>query len=274
MKCWTWFLSAAIVAVVAVAPILAADAPAAAPKAPEAKADAIATPKAEGAAAAPAKPSVEGDLAVMVRECKLTDEQATKLADAANAIMVQLAEWQKANADKMAGFQKAFEAARAANDEAAMAKVRTDATPAMQERMAVIMKGQKGMMQILTPEQRATWLGFITFRQLMGGMAAVDLTTEQLTKIREICNASGKEMDTIKDEGEAGMAALMKVRTSLLTNVRENVLTVEQRAKMPPMPEPPAVAPKAPAADSKAPAAESKAPAKDAKAPETKAPAK
>jgi Spy/CpxP family protein refolding chaperone len=196
----------------------------------------------------------------MVRECKLTDEQTTKLADAANAIMVQLAEWQKANADKMAGFQKAYETARAANDEAGMAKVRTDAMPAMQERMAVIMKGQKGMMQILTPEQRAIWLGFITFRQLMGGMAAVDLTTEQLTKLREICNASGKDMDAIKDEGEAGMAALMKVRTALLTNVRENVLTVEQRAKMPPMPEPPA--------------AETKAPAKDAKAPETKAPAK
>jgi len=271
MKCWTWFLSAAIVAVVAVAPILAADAPAAAPKAPEAnKADvtvAPVTPKAEGAAAAPAKPSVEGDLAVMVRECKLTDEQTAKLADAANTIMVQLAEWQKTNADKMAGFQKAFEAARAANDEAAMAKVRTDATPAMQERMTLIMKGQKGMMQILTPEQRATWLGFITFRQLMGGMAAVDLTSEQLTKIREFCNAAGKEMDAIKDEGEAGMTALMKVRTALLTNVRENVLTVEQRAKVPPMPDPPAAAPKAPAADSKA-------PAKDAKAPETKAPAK
>ena len=155
-----------------------------------------------------------------------------------------------------------------------MAKVRTDATPAMQERMTLIMKGQKGMMEILTPEQRATWLGFITFRQLMGGMAAIDLTTEQLTKIRAICNASGKEMDAIKDEGEAGIAALMKVRTSLVTNVRENVLTVEQRAKVPTMPEPPAAAPKAPAADSKAPAAEPKAPAKDAKAPEKKAPAK
>ena len=117
MKCWTWFLSAALVAIVAVAPILAADAPAAAPKAPEAKkADTPAAPKAEGAVAAPAKPGVEGDLAVMVRECKLTDEQTTKLSEAANAIMVQLTEWQKTNADKMAGFQKAFEAARAAND--------------------------------------------------------------------------------------------------------------------------------------------------------------
>jgi Spy/CpxP family protein refolding chaperone len=253
MKCWTWFLSAALLAVVAVAPILAADAPATAPAAPAAPAP---------AAAAPAKPPVEGDLAVMVRECKLTDEQVAKLSEAANAIMVQLNEWQKTNADKLAGFQKAYEAARTANDEAAMTKVRTDAQPVMQERMTMVMKGQKGMMDILTPDQRAIWVGFITFRQLMVGMAAIDLTAEQLTKIREICNASGKSIDGIKDEGEAGMAAMMKARIALLTDVREKVLSAEQRAKLPPITEPPVAAPKAPAADSKAPAADSKAPAK------------
>jgi Spy/CpxP family protein refolding chaperone len=260
MKCRTWFLSAALLIIVTVAPVLAADAPAAAPEAK--KADAPAAPAAP-AAAAPAKPPVEGDLAVMVRECKLTDEQVTKLAESANSIMLQLAEWQKTNADKLAGFQKAFETARTANDEAAMTKVRTDAMPVMQERMTLIMKGQKGMMDILTPEQRATWLGFITFRQLMAGMAAVDLTSEQLTKIREICNATGKDIDGIKEEGEAGMAAMMKVRTALLDNIREKVLTAEQRAKMP---APTAAIPPAGPAGATPPAA-------PPKAAETKAPA-
>ena len=272
MKCRTWFLSAALLLVIAVAPLLAADAPAA----PEAKkADAPAAPKTEGApaAAAPAKPAVDGDLAIMVRECKLTDEQVVKLTEAASAIMVQLSNWQKANADKLTGFQKAFEAARAANDEAAMAKVKTDAQPAFQERLALIMKGQKGMMDILSPEQRSIWLGYITFRQLMVGMAPVDLTTEQLMKIRELCNTAGKELDGVKDEGEAGMAALVKIRTTMLDNLREKILTPEQRAKMPPNPPaPPAgatppAAPKAP--ETKAP--EPKAP--EPKAPETKAPA-
>jgi Spy/CpxP family protein refolding chaperone len=248
MKCRTWFLSAALLVAVAVAPVLAADAPAAAPAAP--------------AAAAPAKPAIDGDLAIMVRECKLTDEQVTKLAESANAIMLQLAEWQKTNADKLAGFQKAFEAARTANDTAAIAKVQTDAQPVMQERMALIMKGQKGMMDILSPEQRSVWLGFITFRQLMAGMASVDMTTEQLTKIREICNAAGKDLDGIKVEGEAGMAELLKVRTKLLSDIREKVLTAEQRAKLPPIAEAPA-----------APPAGATPPAAAPKAPETKAPA-
>jgi Spy/CpxP family protein refolding chaperone len=262
MKCRTWFLSAALLVAVAVAPVLAADAPAAAPAAP-ATAPAAAAPAA-AAPAAPAKPAVDGDLAVMVRECKLTDEQVAKLAEAATGIMTQLGEWQKANADKLAGFQKAFEAARTANDAAAIAKVQTDAQPVMQERMALIMKGQKGMMDILTPDQRSLWLGFITFRQLMAGMTSVDLTTEQLTKIREICNATGKDLDGIKVEGEAGMAQLVKVRAKLLGDIREKVLTAEQRAKMPPPiteapaatpagATPPAVAPKAP--EPKAPAA-------------------
>jgi Spy/CpxP family protein refolding chaperone len=265
MKCRTWFLSAALLLVIAVAPVLAADAPAAA-KAPEAKkAAAPAAPKTEGApaAAAPAKPAVDGDLAVMVRECKLTDEQVVKLTEAASAIMVQLGDWQKTNADKLAGFQKAFEAAQTAKDEAAMAKVRTDAMPVMQERMTLIMKGQKGMMDILSPEQRSTWLGYITFRQLMAGMSAVDLTTEQLAKIRELCNTAGKELDGVKDEGEAGMAALVKIRTTMLDNIRAKILTPEQRAKMPPNPTVPPAGATPPAAP--------KAP--ETKAPETKAPA-
>ena len=173
-------------------------------------------------------------------------------------------------------FQKDFEAARKSSDEAALAKVRTESQPIFQERMKLIMNGQKGMMEILTPEQRNTWMGFITFRQLMVAMAPVDLKGEQLAKIREICNAAGKDLDAIKDEGEAGMAALIKVRTAIINNVRDNVLTAEQRAKMPaqltePPPMPPAAGATTPAADPKAPAKDSKAP--ETKAPETKAPA-
>jgi len=55
---------------------------------------------------------------------------------------------------------------------------------------------------------------------------------------------------------------MMKARIALLTDVREKVLSAEQRAKLPPITEPPVAAPKAPAADSKAPAADSKVPAK------------
>jgi len=283
MRCWTWFLSAALLAAVAIAPVLAAEAPAAAPEAKKAdeanKAESPAAPKSEaakpeaaGAPAAPAtpKPAVEGDLAIMVRECKLTDEQVTKLTEAATAIMTQLGEWQKTNADKLAAFQKAFQAAQASKDEAALLKARTDAMPIFQERMNVIMKGQKGMLEILTPEQRGIWIGFIAFRQLMVPMAQVDLTGDQLAKIREICNAAAKDIDGIKDEGETGMAALVKIRTAMLADIRGKVLTAEQWAKLPrELTEPPA----APPAGAAPAAADPKAPAKDSTAPETTAPA-
>jgi len=270
MRCWTWFLSAALLAAIAIGPVLAADAPAAAAKDEAAKPEAAAPAPAPPAAATPVRPTGDSDLAVMIRECKLSDEQVTKLAEAATAIMTQLADWQKTNADKLAVFQKDFEAARKSNDEAALAKVRTESQPIFQERMNLIMNGQKGMMEILTPEQRNTWVGFITFRQLMVAMAPVDLKTEQLAKIREICNAAGKDIDAIKEEGEAGMAALIKVRTAIINNVRDNVLTAEQRAKLPPqLTEPPPVPP----AGATPAAADPKAPAKDSKAPETKAPA-
>jgi hypothetical protein len=279
MKCRTWFLGAALLAAVAIAPVPAADAPAAAPKADEpAKAESPAAPKTEAPAApapaAPAKPALDGDLAILVRECKLTDEQVTKLAEAAAVIATQLADWQKANADKLAALQKEFQAAQASKDEAALSKARTDAIPVFQERISIIVKGQKGMMDILTPEQRAIWLGFITFRQLMIPMVQIDLTAEQLGKIREICNTAGKDFDAVKEQGEAGAAALLKVRNAMLSNVRDNVLTDAQRAKWPQQlnenpPAPPAGA-APPAAEPKAAPKDSKAP--DAKAPEDKAP--
>lgn len=279
MRCWSWFLSAALLAAVATAPVLAADAPAAAPKADEAKKVAEATaPKPETAAPAPAappKPAVDGDLAIMVRECKLTDEQVTKLAEAAVALMAQLADWQKANAEKLATFQKDLEGARQAKDEAALKKLRDEFTPLFQERMKLIVNGQKGMLELLTPEQRTTWIGFQTFRQLMVALAPADVKVEQFAKIREICNAAARDIDAIKDAGEAGTAARLKVRNAVITNLREKVLTAEQWAKLPPEftenpPAPPAAA-MPPAAEPKAAPKDSKAP--DAKAPEDKAPA-
>jgi len=252
MKCRTWFLSAALLAALAVAPVLAADAPAAAPAAPKAKAAAPAAP----AAAAPAKPPIDGDLADMVRECKLTDEQVAKLAEAGTRLQTQLAEWRKTNADKIARLNKAIEAAQSAKDEAALAKVRSESMLIFQEQMNLTMKGLKGMMDILTPEQRSLWWGFVTFRELMAGMASVGLTTEQVTKIREICNAAGKDLDAIKEEGEAGMAAMLKVRTKVQGDVREKVLTAEQRTKLPP---PITEAPAAPTKGATPPAAAPKA---------------
>jgi hypothetical protein len=108
-------------------------------------------------------------------------------------------------------------------------------------------------------------------------LAQINLTGEQLTKIREICNAAGKEVGEVKDEGEAGAAAMMKIRTTLLNDVRDKVLTPEQRTKMEPPPVAPTPAPAAatpPAAATQAP--ETRAPEAEKKAPdaESKDPAK
>jgi Spy/CpxP family protein refolding chaperone len=243
MKLLTWLLCV----------VLAAATAAWAPSPPSSEAGAPAkqapeTEKADPAAPAPAKtdapkapataalPSADGDLALMIKECKLTDEQVAKLNTAAAAAMAEMTQWQQANAEKLGSFQKAADAARQTQDEPAFRKVLTDAQPLIQERAALIMKSQKAILDILTPDQKQVWMGFVAYRQLTAPLARANLTPEQETKIRALCNEAAKEINDIKAEGPEALQAQGTILTKVVSTIRDQILTAEQRAiVMPPV---------------------------------------
>ena len=242
MKLLTWLLCV----------VLAAATAAWAPSPPSSEAGAPAkqapeTEKADPAAPAPAKtdapkapataalPSADGDLALMIKECKLTDEQVAKLNTAAAAAMAEMTQWQQANAEKLGSFQKAADAARQTQDEPAFRKVLTDAQPLIQERAALIMKSQKAILDILTPDQKQVWMGFVAYRQLTAPLARANLTPEQEAKIRALCNGAAKEIGEIKAEGPESIQAQGAILTKVVSAIRDQILTAEQRAiLMPP----------------------------------------
>jgi len=239
MKPLTWLLCVMLAAATA-ASASAGEAAAPAKQAPEAE-------KANPAAPAPAKtdapappataapPSANGDLALMIKECKLSDEQVAKLNKAATAAMAEISQWQQANAEKLGSFQKAADAARQAQDEAAFRKVLTDAQPFIQERAALIMKSQKAIVDVLTPDQKQVWMGFVAYRQLTAPLARANLTPEQEAKIRALCNGAAKEIGEIKAEGPEAVQSQGAILAKVVSTIRDEVLTAEQRAiVMPP----------------------------------------
>jgi Spy/CpxP family protein refolding chaperone len=262
----------------------AAKAEAPKPEAPKTEAPKTEAPKAEEPKKAEdsKKAILEGPLADMVRECKLSDEQQAKLAQAVIDARAEAEAWQKTNAAKLEASRKAVQAAQDAGDQEATKKAYIDSMSLREETRALMMKHQNAIVAILTPEQRVAWQGYRLFVDVVSDLKAiVKLTDEQAPKVRPICEEAAQSLAAIKDEGEAGMKARMAVQEKLLTGIKEKVLTPEQRtmldAKLAP-PEKPAEKAPAPAAEkSPAPAAEKpaaeKAPAPAAEKPAAEKPA-
>jgi len=244
MKRWTWFLCAVAVLALAAAAPAAEAAPKAEPAKTEGSKPALATP--EAAAQEAERTSIEEIVGMLTKEVKLTADQQGKVREAITAARAAMVTWEKSNADRIEAIKKA-----GAADAATLQKARDDYRALAQENQALQMKHQASIMEILTPDQRMVWQGFTIFSEMANQLKPLNLTAEQTARCRALCDAAAKEMGAVKAEGEAGAKARQGIFVKLITDVRDTVLTAEQRAKMMPPgggPGPgPAVAPPTPA---------------------------
>jgi Spy/CpxP family protein refolding chaperone len=245
MKWCTWLFSAAAVLMFTATVALAADAPPETKKPAEAK-----------------KPVLEGDLALMAKECKLSEEQQTKLATVAAEGKAAMEAWEKKNADKIEAFKKARAAAIEAKDEAAFRKAMEDVRPQIEENRALQVKYQHAIMTLLTPEQKLALQGFALSMEMIARLKGFNLTEAQSATVRTLCSQAAKEIADIKGDGEEASTAQRTILGKLELGIRDNVLTAEQKKLLAPPPEEtPAVDPKkteTPAADPKKAEAEKK----------------
>ena len=235
MKWCMWVLSAAAVLMLATTAALAADAPPKAKKPAEAK-----------------KPALEGDLAVMAKECKLSEAQQAKLASTAAEAKTAMEAWEKKNAEKLDAFKKARGAAIEAKDHAALKKVMDDIRPLIEENRALQTNHQNAIMALLTPEQKVALQGFALSIEMAAQLKSFNLTEAQSAKVRTMCDLAAKDLAQIKGEGEDAMTAQRAILDKLALGIKDNVLTAEQKALLAPPPdEKPAVDPKKPAGEKK-----------------------
>jgi len=193
-------------------------------------ADALATkPSHEGASGLPI------EWAAMANVLNFTDDQKAKLAEIAKARETALADWEKENGQgqKLKDARKELEAARKAGDKDAIAKAREQITPLEAAREKVLAPFHKQVMDLLTPDQKALWAE----HNLVAGIntrlknRGIELSDEQTAKVKELAKDSAKQLAELKDDTEKGRG---EIHQKLWKEVREQVLTPEQKAKLEP----------------------------------------
>jgi Spy/CpxP family protein refolding chaperone len=219
MKRITWLLLALAVAVLVASPILAAE------------------KAAKGRKAKGGSDALRGEYAIMASECGLTDQQKTDLKAKVKARKDAQKAWMDANGDKYKALREAYAKAKEAGDKDAMKKARdelkglgTDARKAEADSMTAIYA-------VLTPEQKAKWKAFQTYRTLMRRYKRLNPTEEQTAKIREAAAAASKGLGAVAGDDKESRKKQGEIQKELHKTIEETILTAEQREALQKKPE-------------------------------------
>jgi len=215
MRKATWLVLALALAVLVAAPALLAE---------EAKA-----PKEGKAKAAVEKSGLRGEYAIMAGELKFTAEQKADLAAKVKAKEEALTAWENANRDKLKAAQEALKKAKESGDKQGAEKVGEELKALRGAMDKIQADAAAAIRAVLTPEQQQAWEGFSLYRQAMARYKKVDLAEDQQKKIRELCNAAGKEVAGGKAKDEV-RKALEKDIAALLTPAQKDALKPAEKA--------------------------------------------
>ena len=217
MKSLKWFAVAAALVVLACAPAVMAE---------------------EAKAKAPAKDTLKGVYAQMVTVCKLSDQQVPDLKAKVKARDDAVAAWMTANADKVKAADEAAKKAKEGSDKAAGKKANEDRQKLMAERTKIEADGMAAIYAVLTPEQKQAWEGQQMYMQVCARFRKANLTEDQHTKIRPLCDQAAKDEAAVKGDEKAARKAKTEVEAKLLKTIEDTILTAEQKAEMAKKPEP------------------------------------
>jgi hypothetical protein len=210
------------------APTATAAAPTATVAAPTATA-----PAATSTAESESKKAFLADLALMTKECKLSDEQVAKMKETQATAEAESEKWEKVNGDKIEAAQKAYNAAVAARDQTALRKAMEDSAPLVAEIKALRAKYQTAFANILTEEQKNSWKAFLFWRNVKGELEEmVGLTEEQATKMRPLCDAAATQISALKQDDPDALAKSITIQNDLRNKIRDTILTADQKKKL------------------------------------------
>jgi len=219
MKRFTWLLLGLAVVVLAASPILAAQ-----------KAD-------KGKKAKGGSDTLRGEYAIMVSRCELSDQQKTDLQAKVKARKEAQAAWQQANGEKQKALREARKKAKEAGDKDAMKKARDDLKALDAGRRKIDADTMAAIYAVLTPEQKAKWKAFQTYRRLMRRYKRVGLKKDQQAKIRELAAGAGGDLAGLRSEDNDTRKKAREADKKLRTTIEQQVLTAEQREALQKKPE-------------------------------------
>ena len=184
-----------------------------------------------------AKDSPQAECELMIKECKLTEQQQTDLKAKVKAKEEALAAWNTANAEKLKAADDAAKAARAGTDADAKRKASENLKALHADREQATAKIDADILAILTPEQKAAWEAFKLYQTEAARYKKANLTEEQLAKIKAACAAASKQLSA-SDPGDerAAKRAKTDIAGKLRWAIDEVILTAAPREAMPKKP--------------------------------------
>ncbi|MGD0092326.1 MAG: hypothetical protein ABSE73_20610 [Planctomycetota bacterium] len=188
---------------------------------------------------------------LMVRECKLSDEQQKTLKEKFKAKQDALEAWDKANSEKVKTAEEAAKAARKGADQDAKKKANSDLKAMMAERDQAAAEADKAVLAVLSDEQKTTWAGAQLAQSTLLRYKKANLTDDQVAKIKSACVIAAKDLAGFDGDDKKDKQGRMTTEKSLKWAIDNVILTPEQRGdvtpKKPAAPAPAAAAPAAPA---------------------------
>ena len=170
------------------------------------------------------------DYDAMAGELRLTAEQVTKIELILKRMEAALAEWDRANAARLASLGRDQDDARRAGETSRLCQTLNQFMELATRRRALAEPYRKLIWDVLTEQQQAKWQGFLLARKLTERYKRLDPTADQKTQIRALCDASGSQLAELHKKDDRRQIA--DVERQVNTRVIETVFTEAQRASL------------------------------------------
>ena len=178
---------------------------------------------------APAKATSASDLDEMAKVCHLMNDQKEKLAEMVREKQRTIDEWMKTNGPRLVAARKAL-ADAVTSRKPDQVKACRDALDAIEkERADTVAKIDHDIMGVLTTQQRADWDGYKLNRDIVEKFQALDLTPDQLKKIKKVCTDAANRPVPAFVDAESEAKARKDQFDRAFAEVFNNVLTQDQR---------------------------------------------
>lgn len=177
---------------------------------------------------------VQEEQSLIARECKLSGEQQTALAERFKLKQAALEAWDKANADKLKAAEEAAKTARQGTDEAAKRKAGSDMRTLKTERTQSAAEADKAILAVLTEQQRITFEGVKLAESTLPRYRKANLTDDQVTKVKAACAIAAKDLSGFPGDDKKDKQGRTTIQKSLKWAIDNVILTPEQRAVIAP----------------------------------------
>jgi hypothetical protein len=181
---------------------------------------------------------------LLLRECKLTDEQQKTVKEKFKLKQDALEAWEKTNADKVKAAEEAAKTARQGTD----ANAKKQATATLKELAAsrdqATTEADKAIQEALTEEQRMTWAGVQLAQTTLPRYKKANPTDDQTAKIKSACLTASKDLASFSGDDKKAKQGRATIQKSLQWAIDNVILTPEQRETVARKPAPKAAAQK------------------------------